>query len=202
MHPDAPRLFALDASLRAEADAMLAASGLGPLLAEAGYVPVGSYQMHTMVWRDLDFERYETPSWERHWEVGARLAATGWCLRLQCIDAYREAENDFGYYWGLRAADPARAEKCPPGDPSVWKLDVWTGREEEFALSNERRAVWAAALTEEARSYLLALKESLYTDPAYRKTLLSVHLYEAVLECGIRELGEFREWWQERYGPG
>lgn len=45
----------------------LAESGVGDVLNEAGYVPVGSYAMHTMTWRDLDFERpEETPDWERH----------------------------------------------------------------------------------------------------------------------------------------
>jgi len=40
MHSDAPRLFAAETSLRAEADAMLAASGIGVILADAGYVVV------------------------------------------------------------------------------------------------------------------------------------------------------------------
>ena len=87
--------------------------------------------MRTMVWRDLDFEREEEPSWERHWEVGTQFARTGWCVRLQCVDVYREAWADHGLYWGLRVAAPDRLEKTPPGDPTVWKLDVWTARPEE-----------------------------------------------------------------------
>jgi hypothetical protein len=65
MHPDASRLFAGEASLRAEADAMLAASGIGAILAGAGYTAVGSYAMRTMTRRDLDFERAEEPDWAR-----------------------------------------------------------------------------------------------------------------------------------------
>jgi hypothetical protein len=42
MHPEATRLFALDEALRAEADRMLADSGIGAILADAGYVAVGS----------------------------------------------------------------------------------------------------------------------------------------------------------------
>ena len=41
----------------AAAAAMLATSGIGAILHEAGYVPVGSQVMRTMTWGDLDFER-------------------------------------------------------------------------------------------------------------------------------------------------
>ena len=80
MHPDASRLFALDEGLRTEADRVLADSGIGVILAEAGYVPVGSYPMRTMTWRDLDFERTEEiQDWDRYWNLGSRLARSGWC---------------------------------------------------------------------------------------------------------------------------
>ena len=202
MHPDAERLFALDAALRAEAEGVLAESGIGAILGDGGYEVVGSYVMGTMTWRDLDFERYEEPDWERHWEVGTRLAATGWCVRLQCIDVYREAWQDWGYYWGLRVVKPGREEKAPPGDPTVWKLDVWTARREEFGGSPAKREAWAAAMTEEARSHVLAIKEAVWREPEYRHSLLSVHVYEAVLEEGVRGVAGFREWWSAKYGEG
>jgi hypothetical protein len=202
MHPDAERLFALDAALRAEADEVLAESGIGAILEEGGYEAVGSYVMGTMTWRDLDFERYEEPDWGRHWEVGTRLANTGWCVRLQCIDVYREAWQDWGHYWGLRVVKRGREEKAPPGDPTVWKLDVWTARAEEFGESPAKREAWGAAMTEEARSHVLAIKEALCMAPEYRKSVLSVHVYEAVLEEGVRGVDAFREWWRGRYGEG
>jgi hypothetical protein len=202
LHPDADRLFALDAALRAEADQMLAQSGIGLILRDAGYVAVGSYVMRTMVWRDLDFERYEEPDWRRHWEVGTRLAETGWCVRLQCIDVYREAWQDFGYYWGVRVADPAREGHAPPGDPSVWKLDLLTWRPEEFHShpATLRRQSWDSLLTDELRSHILAIKETACKRPEYRQSLLSVHIYEAVLECGVRGVDGFLHWWKLRYG--
>ena len=58
---EAQRLLTLDEQLRAEADRMLSESGLGEIIAEAGYEPVGSYSMRTMTWRDLDFERFQEP---------------------------------------------------------------------------------------------------------------------------------------------
>ena len=157
--------------------------------------------MRTMVWRDLDFERVEEPSWARHWEVGSQCAATGWCVRLQCIDVYREASDDYGLYWGLpRRPAHTHSEPAPRGHPTVWKLDVWTGRHKEFTPANQRRAIWEVALTEEARAELLALKEVLWQDPRYRRTLLSIHVYEGVLEHGVRGRDDFLAWWEGKYG--
>lgn len=199
MHPEANRLFTLDAALRAEADQALADSGIGSMLAESGYQAVGSYVMRTMVWRDLDFERHAEPDWNLHWQIGARLAETGWCVRLQCIDVYREAWHDFGYYWGVRVVRPDRTEPAPPGDPSVWKLDIWMARHEEF-LGVPERCAWQSLMTDECRSYVLAIKEAACKRPEYRKSLLSVHIYEAVLECGVRDIDGFFHWWKLRYG--
>jgi len=206
MHLDYQRLFALDESLRAEADQVLAQSGIGALLQAAGYRAVGSYVMGTMTWRDLDFERHEEPDWRGHWEVGTRLAETGWCVRLQCTDVYREAwvgrEPGFGLYWGVRVADPQCGEPARPGDPTVWKLDLWTARPEEFRAHPAwpRRQMWQSLLTDESRSHILAIKEAACSQPEYRKTLLSVHIYEAVLEQGVRGAEGFWEWWRTRYG--
>jgi len=202
MHPEAERLFAREAALREEAEEVLARSGIGAMLAEARYQIVGSYVMKTMTWRDLDFERYEEPDWERHWEVGTKLGATGWCVRLNCVDVYREDPNDFGLYWGVRAADPARKEKTPRSDPTVWKLDVWTARPEEFSVAPPKREQWASRMTEEARSHILAIKEAVCVEAEYRRSLLSVHIYEAVLEEGVTGVEAFRTWWAAKYGEG
>jgi hypothetical protein len=200
MHPDAERLFALDAALRAEAAEVLRASGIGTILAEAGYVPVGSQVMRTMVWRDLGFERYREPDWQENWEVGTRLARTGWCTRLQCVNHYRERDfSDVGLYWGILVAPPDRAEPAPKGHPTVWKLDLWIAWREEFQTAARER--WQTLLTEESRAQILAIKEAICRDPEYRRTILSVHIYEAVLECAVTDLPGFRAWLAAKETP-
>ena len=168
---------------------MLAQSGIGAILSAAGYKPFGSYVIHTMTWRDLDFEREEEPDWERHWEVGNQLAQTGWCFRLNCVDAYREGAGDKGLYWGVRVLTVENA---------IWKLDLWTARPEEFAPMNPTRNKWASLLTEEKRAEIIAIKQALCKAPEYRKTLLSVHIYQAVLEDNIRGLDAFMTWWRKK----
>jgi len=192
---EAQRLLALDEELRSEADRMLAESGLGESIAEAGYEPVGSYSMGTMTWRDLDFERIqEPPDWEDHWAMGARLAATGWPWRQVCVDAYRDPRRpgEHGFYWGLRAA--------PPGGGETWKLDIWTARAQEY--HREARERWERLMTEDHRLHILAIKDAVWDSPEYRHTLLSVHIYEAVLDHGVRGLDAFMDWWRGRDDAG
>lgn len=189
---DRQRLFQLDEELHAEADRILAGSGLGEIIWDEGFEPQGSYVMRTMTWRDLDFERNQaSPDWASHWVLGERLAATGWPWRASCINAYREPDTrEHGLYWGLRVLDPSVGAGAP-----VWKIDLWTGRAEEFAAQCPHRHRWQAGMTDDDRYHILKIKEAVCTLPEYRKTMLSVHVYEAVLDCGVRGVEEFMQWW-------
>ena len=188
------RLFDLDIGLRSEADRMLKASGLGEILWLEGFGVVGSYAMQTMTWRDLDFERIdETPDWDSHWALGMRLAKLSWVWKFSCANAYRQPGGvDQGLYWGLRLSDP--------DDGPIWKVDLWTARREEFARGSPNRARWATLLTDETRFHIMAIKEAVCDRPEYRRDLLSVHIYEAVLDEGVRGIEEFMRWWQSRSG--
>ena len=55
-------------------------------------------------------------------------------------------------------------------------------------------------MTEDRRLEILAVKEAVCLLPEYRKSLLSVHIYEAVLEKQIRGIDAFLEWWQSTNG--
>jgi hypothetical protein len=189
---EAARLLKLDEGFREEADRMLSGSGLGAILQREGFEPVGSYVMRTMTWRDLDFERIESePDWGRHWRLGAMLAESDWVWKFSCTHAYRQpASADEGLYWGLRVSDPAGGQ--------IWKVDLWTARAEEFARGCPNRSRWAGLLTDEARFHILAIKEAVCNLPEYRREMLSVHIYEAVLDNGVRGVEEFKRWWRAR----
>ncbi len=195
LDPRYKELLALDVSLRNEADAMLKQTGLGGIITKAGYHPVGSYVMQTMVWRDLDFEReIDDPTWEEHWRLGKELADNGHVWKFSGVDAYRDLRNpgEKGFYWGVQF-------DYPHGGP-IWKIDLWSARRGEFE-SLDKRALWMSRLTEESRSNILEIKNAIWEHPDYRKTLLSVHVYEAVLENGIQGIESFWAWWNRRYGP-
>lgn len=184
------RLFALDASLRAEADLFLKTSGIGRILRKEGFHPVGSYVMQTMTWRDLDFERYtDKPDWQKHWKLGTKLAKLKWVWRLAAINAYHDPRNtDEGHYWGLRAS--------PLGEKNYWKLDLWTARREEFERNSPKRPLWEKQLNDDARYNILVIKEAVCMLPQYKDSLLSIHIYQAVLENGVKSIDEFWEWWK------
>jgi hypothetical protein len=187
-------LFVREAALRTEAEDMLANTGLGMIFAQAGYHAVGSYVMRTMVWRDLDFEReVDSPTWDEHWKFGQKLASTGIVWKFSCVDAYRDRRNpgDRGLYWGIQFDYPA-------GGP-IWKVDLWSARHGEFD-GLARRTLWMSRLTDESRSHILEIKNAVWSHPDYRKALLSVHIYEAVLEHDIRGLKDFWSWWNTRHG--
>jgi len=188
------RLFALDAALRAEADVFLKDSGLGKIIKDQGFHPVGSYVMKTMTWRDLDFERYdESPGWQKHWEFGAKLAQLKWVWRLAAINGYLDPrKTDEGLYWGLRAS--------PPGEKNLWKLDLWTARREEFVRSSPKRPLWEKPLDDDKRYDILVIKEAVCMLPEYKDSLLSIYIYEAVLEAGVHGIDEFWLWWNNHSG--
>ena len=190
------QLFTMDETLRTEGQSVLDRSGIGEIIHEAGFHPVGSFVMKTMTWRDLDFERYdENPSWDWHWELGRKLAGIDWIWSLHCNDSYRDPRTpgDYGYYWGLRVSDPTQKGN------DFWKIDLWTARKEEFEKSSPNRELWNSLMTDDKRHTILSIKEKIWDHPQYRQTLLSVHIYEAVLEYDIADIDNFWKWWQTRY---
>ncbi len=188
------RLFSLDANLRAEADKILSESGLGRIIKEEGFTPVGSYVMRTMTWRDLDFERCdESPDWQEHWDLGTKFAKLKWVWRLAAIDAYNDPRRpDVGYYWGIRTSRP--------GEKNFWKFDLWTARQEEFECSAPKRPLWESRLNNDTRYDILVIKEAVCLLPEYIDSHLSIYIYEAVLEDGVHGIDEFWAWWKKREG--
>jgi hypothetical protein len=45
---------------------------------------------------------------------------------------------------------------------------------------------------------ILAIQEAMCALPEYRHEILSVHIYEAVLDPGVRGIGEFKLWHKTR----
>jgi len=54
-------------------------------------------------------------------------------------------------------------------------------------------------MTEEMRAEILAIKEELCYTSDYRRRVLSVHIYEAVLEAGVKGYEDFEEWHAQRF---
>lgn len=196
------RLLKRQARLQREAQDVLADLGLIARLESVGRpMLVGSVVSGLMVWPDIDFNivcrdprpgsitdamrpLFDHPALRRlsyHNETGA-FNSTG-------------NVRDEGYYVGLRyhaGGDP---------DNAMWKIDCWflpegAPREEAALLARLERE-----LTDETRLAILWIKDAWYARPSYRDTVLSVDIYDAVLDHGVRTPAAFAAYLRERGKP-
>ncbi len=189
------RLFTQDEALRKEADIILDKSGIEKVLLKNDFHPVGSYVMKTMTWRDVDFERYdENPDCDTQWELGKELAQLEWVWNLHCNDAYKDPRTpgSSGLYWGIKVTEPESG--------NIWRIDLWTARREEFERIAPNRNTWYSKINDNTRFTILSIKDKLKDFPELQRTYLSSRVYQAVLEHGIKNIEEFRSWWEANWG--
>lgn len=189
------RLFQLDEDLRKEGEHILDSSGIGKIILKNNFHPVGSFVLKTMTWRDIDFERHdENPDCDKQWELGKELAQLEWVWNLHCNDAYKDPRtpDNSGLYWGIKVTEPESG--------NIWRIDLWTARQEEFERISPNRNTWYSKLNDETRYTILSIKDKLRDFSELRRTYLSSRVYEAVLEHGIRNLEEFKVWWEKSWG--
>ena len=185
--------------LQAEAHQVLAELNLPAVLARAGQpVQVGSSVLGLMVWRDIDFNVLCDPlSADRAFETVRPLASNPRVRKLRYSNETQHFNatglpQDEGYYWGVRYHTAAGDE---------WKIDIWfvprAVPRPEIALL----ATLPKRLTPQTRLAILSLKDIWHRLPAYRDRVLSVDIYDAVLEHGVRTPAEFDAYLVERGKP-
>ena len=90
--------------------------------------------------------------------------------------------SDQGLYWQIRY----RA-----GDGEVWKIDMWLlGDDHGGPRSADLVEAMRRALTEETRRAILTIKEAVLG----RQDVHSIDVYRAVLDDGVRSVGDFLSW--------
>jgi hypothetical protein len=91
---------------------------------------------------------------------------------------------DKALYWQLRYREE---------DGTVWKIDMWSASEDyDLPRSEHMVEPMRASLTPETRLAILDLKEQREQDPDFE--CLSIDLYRAVLQDGVRTFDELRAW--------
>lgn len=187
--------------LQRQADLFVEELGLMPMLAELGDpVRVGSSAMGLMVRRDIDItiicETLDDQTFERFAAVGARLM-----VRRDRILSVR-FRNDAGT-WN---ADPASypdglylgvAGKSGRGDD--WTMDIWAVDQPERQPDLGHIRTLLPRLTDASRSTILTIKRALAAEPDDgRGRIASARVYEAVMDFGVADLRQFREWLSTR----
>lgn len=195
----AAALLARQTALQLQAGDVIAELDLIRLLMPFGRaMPVGSVATGLMTWRDIDI----------HVLCDARS------LDPQRIHA---ALNPLASYPSVKRLNfhkhsgPFRTPGLPDGlyysiyyfeggtsASERWKIDCW------FLPSDAPRPEFAhidrmhRELTDETRLAILWIKDIWHSAPAYRDTVSSVDIYEAVLDYGIRSPDEFHAWLRKR----
>lgn len=198
-------LLGQDASLRRGARRLYAESGLEALLRRYGEPHLtGSAALGLMTWPDLDlYLAAEEMPLERFFRLGADLAALLHPVRMtfrderarRAADAQDAGPSDpvaalpEGLYWGLQLAEQAEG---------AWNIDLWAVSPREAARRLAVRDAIAARLTPEARLRILAIKDAVWRDPAYRAAFHSTDIYDAVLEHGVADVEGLRRYLEER----
>jgi hypothetical protein len=182
----AESLDKVDAALHAEADGLLARTGLKDLLSRAGTVHVsGSYALRLMTWRDLDIY-LEAPGMtvSEFFALGSRIAELldPWKMFFTNNRGRLDAKYPPALYWGIRLGDIRKG---------AWKIDLWAMDSDACRLALENCEQVAARLTPRSRQAILALKAELWNHPAYRDTITSKTIYDAVLDGGVTDLDGF-----------
>ena len=183
----AAELLRRQEDLQAEAHTVLAELDLMALLARAGHpVLVGSAALGLMTWRDIDVEVYcNRWSADHALETMRPLASHARVKKLRYSNEsgqLRSAGLPDGYYWGVRYYTEAGDE---------WKIDVWFFPADVPRAERDPLQTIPARLTPEIRLAILWIKDVWHRLPAYRHRVLSVDIYDAVLEQGVRTPAEF-----------
>lgn len=146
-------------------------------------VVVGAVAYDLVVSPDIDMEIYCPDLRVEHgFEVLGACALQPGVIGAKFVNAL--AQPDKALYWQLRYLDETGLE---------WKVDMWSAPcdydlpRSEYLVEPMKRA-----LTPELRDAILRLKEARAADESL--ACLSIDLYRAVIEDGVRTAEEFRTW--------
>jgi hypothetical protein len=144
---------------------------------------VGAFAYDILVAPDIDMEIYCPDLRIEHgFQVLGECALN---QRVTKVQFANELEGtDKALYWQLRYR---------PNDGAEWKIDMWSAPE-DYHLPRAEDLVepMRTVLTLETRRTILELKELKLQDPSLQ--CLSVDLYRAVLDDGVRTSDELRTW--------
>jgi hypothetical protein len=104
-------------------------------------------------------------------------------------------ESDEGYYLGVHYQ--AGGALASP----VWKIDCWFLPEGSPRPELDLIRRLERELTEETHLAILWIKDCWHAKPTFRDTVLSVDIYDAALDHGVRTPAQFAAYLRERGKP-
>lgn len=180
-------------ALQNEANLLIEKLELRKTLNKVGVMSVvGSVELGLMTWRDIDIEVFvEQASRDSISEVVKNLLNKA----VNRIDfTFIDNNNNYlqampeGLYLGIKY----KVEK-----DIAWKIDIWfvSGKHSEgFNHLTELKS----KLTDEFKIIVLDIKSQIADNPKYKKEIMSVDIYDAVLNQNVKNLEEFKIYLKDR----
>jgi hypothetical protein len=168
--------------LKAEADTLIQKSGLPELLAiYPRWFIGGSYSYDLMCWRDLDIYVLDPQhDLKKCFEIGYELTRRLSAKKSRFTNNVGGQPN--GLYWGIKLGNERAG---------AWKLDVWFLDLVSYEQHANFCSIMRDRLNMEERTDILKIKEAYWRRPEYRDTVTSYLIYCAVLDNGVRTVGDF-----------
>ena len=186
MHKTIPDINQL---IKKEADDILYNKELFSILSNYGIPYItGSYSLNLMTWRDLDIyvqkdNMSEADFFQLGAEINKRFSPMKMSYRNERITQTKGLP--VGLYWGVYFGNERK---------DAWKIDIWAIDEKECHRLLKFCSDIAAKLTSLSKKIILNIKSYCWQDPQYRRSYTSKDIYEAVLDQGITNLEEFKEY--------
>ncbi|MBI2594053.1 hypothetical protein HYW44_05435 [Candidatus Daviesbacteria bacterium] len=163
---------------------------------------VGSLSLGLMTWRDIDIEVImKKLDMEFIAEICAKLVRkSSRRIDFGVIDN-RDGFNNIrptGIYLGVKYySKDLKAGELLGANDKVWKIDI------HFVLKKDSKGVQktqevADRLTDEIRKIILKIKGVVFKSPKFRKEIFSMDIYNAVLNKGVKNINEFKDYLRER----
>lgn len=174
--------------LQREGNDLLAKIGLIEFISKFGKPEiVGSMMSGLMVWPDIDIQLIaDQISDEDYWKTVKFIFDIKDLYHSLYIQDFRKSQNPNtpnGLYIGTKIENGGKE----------WKIDLWfilPRNENEFNFND-----WIKdKLNDENRKTILELKGQLYNNPKYRKDFFSIDIYKAVINDGVKSIGDFEKY--------
>ncbi|GCE24385.1 hypothetical protein [Dictyobacter kobayashii] len=182
--------------LQTEAQQILEELKVVEKLSQVGQVrQTGSTTLGLMVWRDIDLQ-VSSPglSAERAFTIMQPLLSHPYIKQVRYLhqsEHFKVEGLDERHFFMLFYQFH---------EPVEWKLDIsfWLG---EGIHPEPLHEAIEQQLTHETRLLILRIKDVWYQLPAYRNTVASTDIYDAVLQHGVRTLDDFDQYLSQRGKP-
>jgi hypothetical protein len=169
----------------------LLAGGVEKVLRTCGdIVYSGSYFLNLMAWPDIDIYLYLDPSpeyQEKFLNIGPHLDSV--CdvisLRYKNHIKYPAEPLPNGLYWGARINQKTGYS---------WKLDIWAVSPDIIECNKAEMNRLKSRITPGLRKHIVDVKQALLTTEGRTPVFSGYHIYCAVIDHGLRSIGEVTEY--------